>query len=127
MSPIQMSRIEEAIRIVIEFNEAFNRHNVAGMMRYMSDNCIFENTNPAPNGTVYAGKEAVTLFWQNFFRESPHAHIEIEEIFGMGKRCIMRWIYSWEDETGKKGHVRGVDIFQVREGLITEKLSYVKG
>lgn len=127
MSPIQMSRIEEAIRIVIEFNEAFNRHNVAGMMRYMSDNCIFENTNPSPNGTVYAGKEAVTLFWQNFFRESPHAHIEIEEIFGMGKRCIMRWIYSWEDETGKKGHVRGVDIFQVREGLITEKLSYVKG
>lgn len=127
MSPIQMSRIEEAIRIVIKFNEAFNRHNVAGMMRYMSDNCIFENTNPAPNGTVYAGKEAVTLFWQNFFRESPHAHIEIEEIFGMGKRCIMRWIYSWEDETGKKGHVRGVDIFQVREGLITEKLSYVKG
>lgn len=127
MSPIQMSRIEEAIRIVIEFNEAFNRHNVADMMRYMSDNCIFENTNPSPNGTVYAGKEAVTLFWQNFFRESPHAHIEIEEIFGMGKRCIMRWIYSWEDETGKKGHVRGVDIFQVREGLITEKLSYVKG
>lgn len=127
MSPIQMSRIEEAIRIVIEFNEAFNRHNVADMMRYMSDNCIFENTNPAPNGTVYAGKEAVTLFWQNFFRESPHAHIEIEEIFGMGKRCIMRWTYSWEDETGKKGHVRGVDIFQVREGLITEKLSYVKG
>ena len=127
MSPIRMSQIEEAIRVVINFNEAFNRHDVEGMMQWMSDDCVFENTNPAPNGTTYSGKETVTQFWQNFFRESPHAHIEIEEIFGMGKRCVMRWIYNWEDETGKKGHVRGVDIFQVREGLITEKFSYVKG
>lgn len=127
MSPIRMSQIEEAIRVVINFNEAFNRHDIEGMMQLMSDDCVFENTNPAPNGTTYSGKETVTQFWQNFFRESPHAHIEIEEIFGMGKRCVMRWIYNWEDETGKKGHVRGVDIFQVREGLITEKFSYVKG
>ena len=127
MSPIRMSQIEEAIRVVINFNEAFNRHEIEGMMQLMSDDCVFENTNPAPNGTTYSGKETVTQFWQNFFRESPHAHIEIEEIFGMGKRCVMRWIYNWEDETGKKGHVRGVDIFQVREGLITEKFSYVKG
>lgn len=127
MSPIRMSQIEEAIRVVINFNEAFNRHDVEGMMQLMSDDCVFENTNPAPNGTTYSGKETVTQFWQNFFRESPHAHIEIEEIFGMGKRCVMRWIYNWEDETGKKGHIRGVDIFQVREGLITEKFSYVKG
>jgi ketosteroid isomerase-like protein len=127
MNPIRMSRIEEAMRIVLDFNEAFNRHDVAGMMQLMSDDCVFENTDPAPDGTVYSGKEAVTQFWQNFFRESPHAHIEIEEIFGMGKRCIMRWKYSWEDGAGEKGHVRGIDIFQVRENLITEKFSYVKG
>ena len=127
MSPIRMSQIEEAIRVVINFNEAFNRHEIEGMMQLMSDDCVFENTNPAPNGTTYSGKETVTQFWQNFFRESPHAHIEIEEIFGMGKRCVMRWIYNWEDETGKKGHVRGVDIFQFKNGLIFEKLSYVKG
>ena len=127
MNPVQMSRIEEAMRIVLNFNDAFNRHDVAGMMQLMSDDCVFENTDPAPDGTIYSGKEAVTQFWKDFFRESPHAHIEIEEVFGMGKRCIMRWIYSWEDATGKKGHVRGVDVFQVREGLITEKFSYVKG
>jgi hypothetical protein len=69
----------------------------------------------------------VTQFWQDFFRESPHAHIEIEEIFGFGIRCIMRWRYEWVDVTGKKGYVRGVDIFQVKNGSICEKLSYVKG
>ena len=127
MSPVRMSRIESGIRVVLEFNQAFNDHDVAGMMQLMSDDCVFENTAPAPDGTVYSGKEAVTQFWQDFFRDSPHAQIEIEEIFGLGMRCIMRWKYSWVDGAGIKGHVRGVDIFQVKNDLIAEKLSYVKG
>lgn len=124
---MKMSRIESSLRIVLAFNEAFNRHDVAGMMQLMSDDCIFENTAPAPDGTMYSGKEAVTQFWQDFFRNSPQAHIEVEEIFGFGFRCVMRWRYEWVDVTGKKGHVRGVDIFQVKNGVIYEKLSYVKG
>ena len=127
MSPIRMSKIEGPLRIVLEFNEAFNRHDVAGMMELMSEDCVFENTDPAPDGTVYAGKARVTQFWQDFFRDSPQAHIEVEEIFGLGMRCIMRWRYEWVDAAGTKGHVRGVDIFQVKNGLIAEKLSYVKG
>lgn len=127
MSPVRMARLEAGIRMVIAFNDAFNQHDVAGMMKFMSDDCVFENTDPAPDGTVYTGKEAVTKFWQDFFRESPNAHIQIEEIFGLGMRCVMRWRYSWVDAAGKKGHVRGVDIFKLKDGLICEKLSYVKG
>ena len=127
MSPARMAKIESSMRIVLEFNDAFNKHDVPGMMKLMSENCIFENTYPGPDGTRYAGKGAVTQFWEDFFRESPHAHIDIEEIFGMGHRCIMRWKYSWEDSSGQKGHVRGVDIFKENDGLISEKLSYVKG
>ena len=94
MSPTRMSRIEAATRVVLAFNQAFNLHDVPGMMQLMSDNCIFENTAPAPDGSRYSGKEAVTSFWQDFFRESPQAHIEIEEIFGLGMRCVMRWRYD---------------------------------
>jgi hypothetical protein len=39
----------------------------------------------------------------------------------------MRWRYHWVDAAGKQGHVRGVDIFQVKDGFICEKFSYVKG
>lgn len=127
MKSTRLSRLEATVRIVLEFNEAFNRHDVAKMMRLMSDDCLFENTAPAPDGTAYTGKGTVTQFWQGFFRESPHAHIEIEEIFGLGARCVIRWTYTWIDEARSKGHVRGVDIFKVRDGLICEKLSYVKG
>jgi predicted SnoaL-like aldol condensation-catalyzing enzyme len=127
MSPIRMARIELGLRVVIAYNEAFNRHDATAMMNLMTDDCVFENTDPAPDGTVYKGKESVTKFWEEFFRQSPNAHIKIEEIFGLGLRCVMRWRYDWEDSNGKKGHVRGVDIYQVKEGLIAEKLSYVKG
>jgi uncharacterized protein (TIGR02246 family) len=127
MSPARMSKLEAAMRIVLDFNNAFNRHDVTGMMQLMSDDCVFENTHPAPDGTVYSGKEAITQFWQTFFRESPKAHIDIEEIFSLGNRCVMRWKYNWVDAEGKPGHVRGVDIFNVREGFIAEKFSYVKG
>lgn len=120
-------KLESSTRVVLAFNDAFNRHEVEGMMRLMSEDCVFDNTAPAPDGTVISGKEAVGEFWREFFRGSPHAHIDIEEIFGLGERCVMRWTYHWVEHTGAAGHVRGVDVFRVRAGLIVEKLSYVKG
>jgi predicted SnoaL-like aldol condensation-catalyzing enzyme len=127
MSPVRMSRLESGMRLVLDFNEAFNRHDVAGMMRLTSDDCKFENTAPAPDGTVYSGKEAITAFWQEFFRESPQAHMEIEDVINLGTRCAVRWKYKWTNARGNKGHARGMDLFQVRDGLICEQLSYVKG
>lgn len=37
----------------------------------------------------------------------------------------MRWRYRWSREAGQ--HVRGVDVYRIREGKVAEKLSYVKG
>jgi predicted SnoaL-like aldol condensation-catalyzing enzyme len=127
MSPIHLDRFESGVRLVIAFNETFNRHDVLGMMAMMSDECVFENTDPAPDGTRYQGKAAITQFWQDFFIQSPQAHIKIEEILGFGNRVVMLWRYDWVDEVGIAGHVRGVDLFRIQAGLITEKLSYVKG
>jgi predicted SnoaL-like aldol condensation-catalyzing enzyme len=125
---MKMSRIESAIRLALEFNKAFNRRDVAGMMQFISDDCIFENAAPAPEGAIYAGKVAIAQFWQNFFHSSPQAHTEIEDVFGLGPfRCVMRWKCNWIDSAGEKRYIRGVDIFKVRDDLICEQLSYVKG
>lgn len=127
MSPTRMSKVEATIRAVLQFTEAFNRHDVAGMMQLMSGDCVFETGDPAPDGTVYSGKEIVTRYWQDYFRGFPDVHIEIEEIASLGIRCIMRWRYEWVDGTGKKEHLRGIDLFKMKDGYICEKLSYVKG
>ncbi len=85
---------------------------------------MFENTWPPPEGQRVEGQAEVRAFWERFFRESPHAHIEIEDLVpgDGGRRVTMRWRYR-----GGDGHVRGVDVYRVRDGLIAEKLSYVKG
>ncbi|MDH7488318.1 MAG: nuclear transport factor 2 family protein [Anaerolineae bacterium] len=124
---MKMARIESAARVVLEFAEAFNRHDVAGMVRLLTDDCLLATAGPAPEGATYAGKAAVAEFWQDFFRRSPQARLKIEDIFGFGLRCVMRWRCDWVSASGEPGHVRGVDIFQVRERLICEHRSYVKG
>lgn len=127
MSPVRMGKIESTMRVVMAFNEALNRHDVDAMMAWMSEDCLFDNTYPPPDGTLVQGKPAVTAFWREFFQASPNAHIAAEDIFSFRDRCIVRWRYEWVDEQGQPGHVRGVDLFLVRDGLIREKRSYVKG
>lgn len=62
-----------------------------------------------------------------FFASSPRATFETEEIFACGDRGAVRWLYRWGERDGKQGHVRGVDVFRVRDGKVAEKFSYVKG
>lgn len=111
---------------VERFNAAFNRHDVSGIMAAMTEDCVFESTRPAPDGERLEGQPSVRVFWEEFFRRSPHAVFETEEMFAAGDRCVVRWTYRWIRE-GTPGRVRGVDIFRVRDGKVAEKLSYVKG
>lgn len=117
---------EETLRTVERFNEAFNRHDVDAVMAAMTDDCVFENTEP-PDGKRYEGQEAVRQAWEDFFRSSPQARFEAEDVIAAGDRCTVRWLYHWLDGEGKPGHIRGVDVLRVREGKVAEKLAYVKG
>jgi ketosteroid isomerase-like protein len=113
--------------IIERFNEVFNKHDVDGIMALMTDDVVFENTSPRPDGERCEGQQAVRGFWERLFSGSPHARFDAEDIFAGGDRCTVRWDYHWVDAEGKPGHVRGVDVFRVRNGKVAEKLSYVKG
>jgi ketosteroid isomerase-like protein len=115
------------LSVIVRFNDALNARDVDAMLRLMTEDCVFENTYPAPNGTRYSGQAAVRGFWEDFVRGSAEARFEIEDIFGAADRVVMRWMYHWIDPQGNAGHIRGVDVYTVKNGLIAEKLSYVKG
>ena len=114
----------EAVR---RFNEAFDRHDVDGVMAAMTEDCVFENTCPPPDGEQYMGQGSVRTFWERFFSSSPDARFTTEDIFASQDRCVVRWRYDWTNKDGTPGHIRGVDIFRVRDGKVAEKFSYVKG
>ena len=124
---VQSDPENEVIKTVIRFNEALNRGDIDEMMRLMTPDCIFENTYPPPDGRTYEGQMDVRAFWEEFFRSSTGARIEIEEIFALGERCVMRWTYHWIEPDGRAGHIRGIDLYKLEGRQIAEKFSYVKG
>ena len=115
-----------SLATVEAFNVAFNRHDVPAVMALMTADCVFDSTRPVPDGERFEGQDAVRGFWEAFFARSPQARFETEEIFASGERVVVRWVYHWMRD-GVSGHVRGVDVFQVHNGKVAEKLSYVKG
>jgi ketosteroid isomerase-like protein len=115
------------ITTIQRFHEAINRHDVDEVMANMTEDCVFENTAPPPDGERYEGRAAVRAAWETFFQSSSHTAFEIEEMIALGDRAVVRWLYRWIDATGKAGYVRGADVIRVRDGKVAESLAYVKG
>ena len=108
------------------FNEAFNAHDVDAVMERMTEDAVFESTSP-PVGERHEGAAAVRAAWEAFFAASPSAHFDAEDVIVTGDRCVVRWVYTWEDDDGSTGSIKGVDVMRVRDGKVAEKLAYVKG
>lgn len=122
-----MQHAESTRSVIDSFNEAFNRHDVDAIMALMTSDCVFENTYPPPDGARHEGQAALRRCWQELFAGSPRAHFAWEDVWVAGDRGVVRWTYHWVEGDGRTGHVRGVDILRVRDGKVSEKLSYVKG
>ena len=123
----EVAQTASTIEVINRFNDAFNRHDVQAVMALMTDDCVFDNTYPAPDGERFEGQAAVRRFWEEFFRSSPDALFKSEEMFAFGDRCVIRWRYEWTTSEGEREHIRGVDVLRVRDGKVAEKLAYVKG
>ncbi len=122
-----MATVLSSTRETIDrFIEAFNRHDLDAVMAAMTDDCIFESLFPPPDGLRFEGQDAVRQMWRRLFTGSPDLTFEAEEIFDADDCCTARWVMRYTAEDGEKRHLRGVDIFRVRDGKVTEKRTYVK-
>jgi len=107
--------------VIDAFGAAWADHVLDRAIDLITEDCLFDTTEPAPDGTRYVGKPAIRQAWQPIF-DDRDSHFDAEETFAAGDRVVQRWRYTWAD-----GHVRGVDVFRVRDDKVAEKLSYVKG
>jgi uncharacterized protein (TIGR03086 family) len=114
----------DAEAVVDLFNTAFAARDIDAVMRMMTPECVFESTTP-PDGERYVGQKDVRRAWTEFFAASSSATFRTEDVVACGNQVVARWRYDWAGES--PGHVRGVDVFRIHDGLIEEKASYVKG
>ncbi len=120
----QMQHSEETVdplRVVAVFGAAWADHDLDAAVGMVTDDCVFDATGPAPDGTRCVGPDAIRAAWRPIFDDSA-SRFEEEETFAADDRVVQRWRYSWDG-----GHIRGVDVFRIRGGKVAEKLSYVKG
>lgn len=111
----------ETRELLEAFARAWNDHDLDAAIALTTDDCVFESTGPAPDGERSVGHAALRAAWEPIFRDGS-AHFDGEELVVHGDRAVQCWTYRF---TG--GHVRGIDLFRIRDGLVAEKLSYVKG
>jgi ketosteroid isomerase-like protein len=124
-TPLQ-SEEQMTRRAIDSFNQLFNKHDADGLAALLTEDTVFEDTSPAPDGLQIEGKAAVVEFWRGWFARNPDARFDAEEIIVCGNRAVVRWVYR-KMRNGQPWHLRGADIFTVRDGKIAAKLAYVKG
>jgi len=109
-----------------KFNEAFNRHDADAVAALLTEDTVFEDTSPAPDGKRLEGRGAVSEFWRGWFARNTDAHFDAEDVIVSGNRATVLWVYR-KMRNGQPWHLRGVDVFTVRDGKVAAKLAYVKG
>lgn len=117
---------DEVRRAVERYHDALTRCDVEAAVAAFTDDGLIDCT-PAPDGERYEGAAGIRTLFEKLFDSGGERAFDTEEVFVAGDRAVVRWRHRWVDDSGRSGHVRGVDVLRVRDGKIAEKLAYVKG
>jgi hypothetical protein len=119
----QDSESRDTETILARFNQVFLTHDPAALAELVAEDCVIENTEPAPDGSRHEGKAACIALWTKIATNQA-IHFETEGIIARGDRGEIRWRLVWgPDHTSS---VRGVNLMRVRHGKIVEAQGYVK-
>ncbi|HET6557006.1 MAG TPA: nuclear transport factor 2 family protein [Prolixibacteraceae bacterium] len=109
------------------FVDAFNAHDIKGIMAHMTDDCVFEaSAGPDANGEKYTGQQQVKMAFENVFATFPDARWSNARHFISEDRGFSEWIFTGTKINGTKVEVTGCDLFTFKDGKIAIKNSYRK-
>ena len=119
---------EEIREAVVEWNKAWDRYDLDGVMELFHDEILFDNWT----GGQARGKENLRQAWTPWFTNNGGFKFHDEEIFidEEEQKVLYRWILHWPST--EKGYIgktevrRGVDVMHFKNGKIIQKLTYSK-
>ena len=117
--------LENALR---KWNQAWDDHDLEGVMELFHDDILFENWT----GAKAQGKEALRQAWASWFSHHGGFRFTEEETFidVEQQKVLYRWQLEWLSiEKGCEGRPekrRGVDVMHFKDGKIIKKLTYSK-
>lgn len=111
-----------------EWLEAWNDHNLDGVMKFIHDEITFDNWN----GRIISGKSALEKSWSAWFKHHGNFKFNKEDVYIDEKeqKITFTWLLEWpsfeKNFIGKSEKRRGVDILYLKEGKIFRKDTYCK-
>jgi steroid delta-isomerase-like uncharacterized protein len=118
---------EVTTEVLQQFAEAWNRHDIDGLMSFMAEDCIFDaSAGPDACGTRYVGRDAVRAGFRDAWQAFPDARWSSARHFVTGDRGVSQWTFTGTAADGTRVEVDGCDVFTFREGKIAVKDSYRK-
>src|SRR5215216_3403283 len=95
--------------LLTRFDRVFLTHDPAPLQELVADDCVIENTNPAPDGSRHVGKAACVELWTRI-ATNPDLRFETESIIARGDHGEIRWRLVWGPNPANS--VRGVNLLR---------------
>lgn len=117
-----------SVEQLIQFNAAWNRHDIEALMSFMTEDCVFHAVaGPELLGRSFVGRAAVregfALAWQAF----PDAQWTDGVHFVVGDRGVSESTFrGTRAADGLRVEARMVDVFTFRDGRIAVKNAFRK-
>ncbi|MBR9980212.1 MAG: nuclear transport factor 2 family protein, partial [Desulfatitalea sp.] len=110
---------EEIQKALADWNQAWARYDLDGVMSLMHDDVVFENWT----GGKAVGKTALADAWRQWFAGGGFRFIE-QELFidETAQKVLFRWVLEWpcpvKGYEGRLERRKGVDVMHLQDGRI---------
>jgi ketosteroid isomerase-like protein len=116
-----------SIQLLEAFGAAWNAHDLEALLSMVTDDCVFETAAGAEVfGNRFVGKAALREAFPMAWITWPDAQWADAVHYVSGDRGVSEWTFLGTDRNGKLSEGRGVDLFELRGGLIARKDTYRK-
>jgi len=118
---------DDLLALLDRFADAWNRHDLDGLMAMMTDDCVFEaSAGPRVDGQRSEGKPAVRAAFAAVFEAFHDARWANAKHFIAGNRGVSEWTFTGTRNDGGRVEVNGCDLFTFNDGEIAVKNSFRK-
>ena len=118
----------EIEKLLLEWNQAWDRHDLDGVMRLFHRDVVFENWT----GAKIRGRDNLKKAWKPWFENHGGFRFTEEDTFidEADQKVLYRWQLEWpcreKELRGEHEIRRGVDVLHFKDGKIIQKLTYSK-
>lgn len=114
-------------KLLQDLFDAFNRHDLKGVLACMTDDCVFEGAaGPESYGARFVGHDAVGAAFEGVWKTFPDVRWANARHFVADGLGVSQWTLVGTREDGKRIEADGVDLFTFRDGKVATKKAFRK-